>query len=255
MLRKLLDGLLRTVRDSQPASVRESPSSADGSWTIGNPGARHPYEVKPDHPAADIISGLVFHATLQTRTPLRILRRHGQVVPLGTALPDDFEQWMGIWFPQPKSWRELGLDIDELPEFEAASDAGPVKASEYLPFLIELREAIEDASGGIAGRIERLERVCAKPKFARFVSALRGFEFLRDCFFPPVLSLIPGLRSSSQVELRRHGLFTVAALRIAADNTLQAVNGVGPAKLSALRDFCARYNGDPEVERSVNLTM
>jgi hypothetical protein len=254
VLRQLLDGLLRTVRDPQQAP-RESGSHPEGSWTIGNPDARHPYEVKPDHPAADIISGMVFHATLQTRTPLRILRRHGQVVPLGTPLPNDFESWMGVWIPQSKGWRELGLCIDELPEFDAASDAGPVKVSEYLPFLIELREAIEDASGGIDGRVKRLERVCAKPKFARFVSALGGAQFLRDCFFPSILSLIPGLPSNSQVELTRRGLFTIAALRAACDDTLLAVNGVGPAKLRALRHFCVGYNGNPELERSANLAV
>jgi hypothetical protein len=255
MLRRLFDGLLFAVRSSQPPPQPGLDTHSSGGWHIGNPGARHPYDVKPDHPASHILSGLVFHATLQTRTPLRILRRHGKVVPLGTPLSNDFEQWMGIWFPQPKGWRELGVDIDEVPEFGVASDAGPVKASEYLPFLMGFREAIEDASGGIAGRIERLEGVCTQPKFARFVSALRGVEFLRDCFFPPILSLIPGLPHSSQVELRWRGLLTVAALRMAADDTLLAINGIGPAKLRALRDFCAEYNGDPEMERSVNIAM
>ena len=170
----------------------ESQSGSGESWTIGNPGARHPYEVGPDHPVADVLGGMVFHATLQTRTPLRVLRRHGQVLPLGSPLPDDFELWMGMWVPKPKSWRELGIDADELPETDAASDAGPVMPSEYLPFLIAVREAIEDETGGTAARIKRLDDVCSRPEFTRFVAALRGAGFLRDCFFPTVLSVIPG---------------------------------------------------------------
>lgn len=253
MLRRIIDGLLGGARGvhSEPAPVPRDQSN--GSWHIGNPGARHPYEVTPDHPVANALCGMMFQATLQTRTPLRILRRHGQVVPLDSPLPDDFELWMGMWAPKVKPWRELGFDMDELPETGAASDAGPVKPSEYLPFLIAVREAIEDENGGTAARIKRLEDVCSRPEFIRFVAALRGAGFLRDNFFPPVLSLIPGLPTTSQAALKGLGLCTVTALQRTPDETLLAVSGIGPAKLRAIREFCAGYDGDPGEERAVNL--
>jgi hypothetical protein len=195
-----------------------------------------------------------FCATFQVRTPLRILRRHGQVLPLGATLPDDFEQWMGIWVPKPKTFRDIGLDIDE-PAIEHvfASTAGPVTSAEYLPFLFAVREAVEDASLGTKARIDRLRAVCAIPRFARYVVAEGGSDALCDRFFPPVLSLIHGLSRTSQAALKELGLFTIRALQAAPDDALLAVAGVGPAKLKAIREFCEGYGEDPEGERGVNL--
>lgn len=249
MLRRLLDSLLRPTRGSELGSGAE-PASDPGSesWVIGNPEASHPYQIGPDHPAARFIAGMEFCATFQVRTPLRILRRHGQVLPLGVALPDDFEQWMGIWVPKPKSAGQRPY------EGEIASPAGPVTAAEYVPFLIAVREAVEDTVGGIEGRMARLQAVCALPQFARFVAAECGARVpICDRFFPPVLSLVPGLPSSSQAQLRRLRLSTVGALRGAADNVLLAVKGVGQSKLKAIRVFCREYAGNPDAERMVDL--
>lgn len=254
MLGRLFDGLVRATLGSRSGAKQVPASDPGGSWTIGNPGARHPYEVEPDHPAANMLGGMEFCATFQVRTPLRILQRHGQVLSLGSTLPDDFEPWMGIWIAKPKSWRELGIDADEM-EHVVASPAGPVTAAEYLPFLIAVRRAVEVAAGGTEGRIARLQAVCARPKFARYVAAEGGAAKLCDRFFPPVLSLIPGLPSGSQAALRERQLFTVAGLRNVSDDTLRAVKGIGPAKLTAIREFCAGYTGAPDAERAVDLTV
>lgn len=255
MLRQLFKRLLGTTPRSRLRSEPEPTSNSGGSWTIGNSAARHPYEVEANHPAADIIGGMEFCATFQVRTPLRILQRHGQVLPLGSTLPDDFEPWMGIWVAKPKSWRELGIDTDEM-EHRVASPAGPVTAAEYLPFLLAVRRAVEATAGGTEGRIARLQAVCARPKFARFVEAERHARVsIYDRFFPPILSLIPGLPSGSQEELTKLRLFTVAGLRGASDDALRAVKGIGPGKLKAIREFCAGYTGDPEAERAVDLAI
>ena len=195
-----------------------------------------------------------FLATFQVRTPLRILRRHGQVLPLGTSLPDDFERWMGIWVAKPKTFRELDIDIDE-PEIEqvVASSAGPVKAADYLPFLVAIREAVEDAAEGLDGRIQRLREVCAQPEFARYVAAEDGADALCDRFLPTIVSLIPGLPSGARAALKGLGLSTVAALQSAPDSAYLEVSGIGPAKLKAIREFCAGYSGDPEAEHSAKL--
>lgn len=251
---KFFDTLRRALGGSRARTQREQPVTNFSGWTIGNPDARHPYEVTPDHPAADVIAGMEFCATFQVRTPLRILRRHGQVLALGSDLPDDFEPWMGIWIAKPKSWHELGIVADEL-EPVIASPAGPVTAAQYLPFLIAVREAVENTAAGTEGRIQRLQAVCARPPFARYVEAEGGMMALCDRFFPPVLSLISGLPSSSQAALRQLGLCTVHALRTAADSTLLRVNGIGPAKLQAIRDYCGEYGGDPHADRAVNVEL
>ena len=235
---------------------RGSTDAAIESWTIGNPGAQHPYGVGPTHPAAKYLEGMSFCATFQVRTPLRILKRHGKALPLGSELPNDFEPWMGIWIPKPRSFRELGIDLDE-PDWDStvASPAGPVKPSEYLPFLIAVRQAVEDSSGGLRGRLARLEAVSARPEFSRFVTAEGGVARLSDRLFPPFLSSIPSLPSNSRADLVKLGLSTAGALRAAPDHLLLTVKGIGPAKLEAIRERCAKYRGDPDAERLIDLAI
>ena len=223
------------------------------NWTIGNPEARHPYEVKPDHPAARYLAGMRFCATFQVRTPLRILKRHGQMLPLGVELPYDFERWMGIWVPESNFWADLGIEADEIPESEVASQVGPVKPSEYLPFLIAVREAVEDSTGGIGRRLARLEAVSSRLEFSRFVHAEGGATAMADRLFPSFLSSIPGLPSTSRATLNYLGLSTAATLRAAPDCELLEVTGIGHAKLKTIREFCSDYCGDPEAERLMNL--
>ena len=254
MLGQIIKRLLGATPHSRPRSAPEPISKSGGKWTIGNSTARHPYEVEPNHPAANVIGGMEFCATFQVRTPLRILQRHGQLVPLGSTLADDFEPWMGIWIAKPKSWRELGIDAEEIQQL-VASPAGLVTATEYLPFLLAARRAVEASAGGTAGRIARLQTVCERPKFARYVAAEGGPAKLCDRFFPPILSLIPGLPSGSQQELGKLHYVTVAALRGASDEALRAVQGIGPGKLKAIREFCAKYIGDTEAERAVDLVF
>ena len=239
-----------------PATALELASEGQTAWTIGQSTARNPFEVTLDHGAAHLIAGMEFHATFQTRTPLRILLRHGELLPLGSTLPDDFEPWMGIWFPKPKTFRSIGLDIDE-PHFESlvASQAGPVTVAEYLPFLISIRRAIEGRSGGIEDRTLRLKAACEIPKYADYVQAEGGSSKLCDRFFPPTLSLIPGLSSKARAYLQQRGIRTVKTLQHASDGDLLKINGIGKAKLQAMRKFCFQYDGDIEAERVENFVI
>lgn len=96
------------------------------------------------HANRDIISGLRFHATLHLTTPLSVLQHHGEVFdgPPSEA-PAYGTPAQGIWIHETRSWRELGIDIDDWPESTAASDIGPVLASTYVPFLIRFRSIVE----------------------------------------------------------------------------------------------------------------
>lgn len=66
-----------------------------------------------DH--TDIMAGYTFCATMQLRTPLRVLLRHGEKHQ-GPKEPPVIarEQWKGIWIPVSKSWAELGFDLRSL---------------------------------------------------------------------------------------------------------------------------------------------
>jgi hypothetical protein len=61
----------------------------------------------------DIIKGLEFIATLQLRTPLRVLLRHGEIhTDINTEPPKiAMEMWEGWWHTKTKTFREIGADI------------------------------------------------------------------------------------------------------------------------------------------------
>ena len=157
-------------------------SAADTGWSIGNPDARHPYAIAPDHPAANRwFNVLEFHATFQLRTPKRILERNGTTIPLTDNPPSDFEPWMGVWFPidtgpnilaemAPEAWAEMEVNRT------VASDAGPVKPAEYMPFLIAFRTIVEDGSSTIAERISGIAALFQQPEWAGFVAASQCAE-------------------------------------------------------------------------------
>ncbi|MDO8437974.1 MAG: hypothetical protein Q7S69_07460 [Nitrosomonadaceae bacterium] len=90
----------------------------------------------------DIIKGLQFLATLQLRTPLRVLLRHGEVHTDRNTRPPAITRegaeamWAGIWLPKV---------FDGPPGGTMASDVGqiPADGGNYLPFLVAVREIVE----------------------------------------------------------------------------------------------------------------
>lgn len=89
---------------------------------------------------SDIIDGYKFIATMQMRTPANVLSQHGRIEkqPVHRLPRIVRQEWQGIWMPNPKSFRDMGLDIDEMPMGTMASDIGQVPADggDYLRFLL-----------------------------------------------------------------------------------------------------------------------
>lgn len=121
-----------------------------------------------DEGAGDLIKGWELHATMQLRTPLKWLQRHREF-HVGSKRPtEELPPEHAIWIFKLKSWRDLGIDEDEVPESTIASQIGqiPVDGGEFLPFLLEYRMIVEDRGG-------TLEDLAARyPKY-------------RDLLFPP----------------------------------------------------------------------
>lgn len=235
-------------------------SAADAGWSIGNPDARHPYAIAPDHPAANRwFNVLEFHATFQLRTPKRILERNGTTIPLTDNPLSDFEPWMGVWFPKPRDdeieYMFPGITAKIEASSMVASDVGPVKPAEYLTFLIAFRTIVDDGNATIAERIAGIAALFEQPQWADFVAALPGAERVSGWFFPTVLSRISGLPHSSQVALSENGMRTVAGLRAADDKALMAIKGIGPAKITTIRQFCDTFDGDPNADRLADIAM
>ncbi|WP_440466912.1 hypothetical protein ACKI1H_27180 [Pseudomonas sp. YH-1] len=90
--------------------------------------------------ASRVIYGNEFVATMQLRTPLKVLEQHGRIERCEAAdLPRIIKaRWEGIWGPKTSSFRSLGIDIDDFPQGSMASEIGQIDADggDLLRFLI-----------------------------------------------------------------------------------------------------------------------
>lgn len=203
----------------------------------------------------DVISGWRFCATMQLRTPLRVLSRHGEVHEGTSSEPPIIarEQWEGIWLHKLRSFRELGLDMDDA-TFPMASDIGqvPSDGGDYLPFLLAVRTAAE-GDGSIAERREAVATVLRDPAHRKFVRAHGGQGVILDQLFPPFAAAIPRMSAKVAQALASAGYRTPAKISAATDKELRAVEGVGPATIKALREAAeaAEDKGARYVDRVI----
>lgn len=205
------------------------------------------------YPNSDIISGLEFCATMQLRTPLRVLLRHGE---LFSDLPNDPPQiaramWEGIWTTYGPSFRELGIELDEPPPGQLASSIGPVPidGGDYLKFLIAVREIVESANS-VNGRMALVISEASRPKWYMFKHARFHSAYdIADYFFPLFVSTIPRLTRRAAEELRKLGLDTPDTLVGATDAQLLQVPGIGPRTLAEIRKKCAETTIDRDNVR------
>jgi len=140
------------------------------------------------------VAGFRFCATMQLRTPMRILQCHGLFHDdLNTPPPTVAdEEWQGIWIPVPRSWRQVGVDIDDPQLSTMSSEFGQVAADggECLLYLIAIRDVVERC-GPTGSRIADLECFTLRPQWAEYWSKSGGAEGLGDRFFPTFLSAHP----------------------------------------------------------------
>jgi hypothetical protein len=106
---------------------------------------------------ADLTAGWEMSVTMQLRTPLKWLRRHREF-HAGAERPEEaLPMEHACWVPVPKTWRERGIDMDEVPETTMASQIGQiaVDGGDFLPFLMEYRMIVEDGGGTLADLANR----------------------------------------------------------------------------------------------------
>ena len=128
-------------------------------------------------PVGNIAKGWKFGATIQLRTPLRVLARHGEIHD-GLSDPPAIarEQWEGYWLPLLKSFKELGIDLPDMKlAHTQASDIGPIPldGGEYLKFLIKIRTIVE-ADSSVEVRRSLLREELRKPEWNEFCTKLGG---------------------------------------------------------------------------------
>lgn len=228
----------------------------------------------PD-PNADIIKGYRFVATLQLRTPLRVLRHHGEFHNWSEAGLPQYAQaaWEGIWVPVTKSWAELAgskakLHSEQPKEsFEAlfrqrlvehgfsaseaanvvpnavSSDIGPVPedGGMYLGFLNAFRGIVEFPASPEEKR-EAIEALAmTNTTFEKYIEIHRRQS--RDwpdawLGYEEWLELPEiGVRVARQ--LYNAGLQTPGVVHRATDNQLRAIEGIGKATVARIRQVSA----------------
>jgi hypothetical protein len=129
----------------------------------------------------DLIKGYRFNATLQLRTPLYVLKRHGAMhTDPRKPLPKYArEPWQGIWTAVTKTWKELGgADIPEFVSSSVATDLGPMddRGDAYFSFLLAVRTIAADKTLPVSQRRALIGEVCEQPQWKDFASAHGGPE-------------------------------------------------------------------------------
>lgn len=181
------------------------------------------------HSNSDILDGMQFSATLQIRTPLSVLKHHGELFkgPPSQA-PIYGSQADGIWTFKTKMFRELGTAVDEQSEYAHASDAGPIEPSRYLPFLIQFRSIVESS----LSHDDKLAQLASLPKqSAQFKEIWRKLSAYYDdfpaSFFYLPFSALPGVGRQLARRLYESGFRSTDEIVNASITQLTAVPGLG----------------------------
>jgi hypothetical protein len=188
---------------------------------------------------SDILDGMQFSAALQIWTPLGVLKHHGEVFHgLPSQTPRYGTQADGIWTFKTKTFRNLGIASDET-EFTHASDAGPIKPSRYLPFLVRFRSIVE---GGISHEDKLAALTMLSTQSAEFSEIWRklssNYGDFPDSFFYLQFTALPGI--GRQLAQRLYGAgFRATSEIVGADTSrLTAVPGLGRATAAKIKAVC-----------------
>jgi len=101
---------------------------------------------------SDVLAGWQMSVTMQLRTPLKWLQRHREFHAGADRPAEALPMEHACWVPVTKTWRAIGMDMDEVPQTTMASEIGqiPVDGGDFLPFLMEYRMIVEGAADALA---------------------------------------------------------------------------------------------------------
>ncbi len=183
-------------------------------------------------------------------TPLRFLLQHGNEQNDKTQHPAHLPSEHGYWQPKLKSFRAMGIDIDEEPQSMMASPIGPIPldGGAYLKFLIAVRSAAE-AQGTIQQRRELITAELARPQWEQFIAHPgHHVDQICDYYFPSFLATVPSLPRDTATAMWEVAMNTPEKIELATDEQLLAFKGIGPAVLRKLRARCrevTRHRNEP----------
>lgn len=188
----------------------------------------------------DVVSSMEFSATMQLRTPLEYLERHGDVFTDTKDFPD-IDPSHGCLVPKTKSWKELGIDLKEVPDGTMASEIGPIPTSggKYLPFLKDFRRIVES---DIPPEERRRRILALRNMNGDYAEIMDRHKDLRDgkldkwCGYEKSLGL-PDFDPRLSRNLWEAGFRSKDDIKQAANKQLMDVPGIGKAKTAKLKQL------------------
>lgn len=99
----------------------------------------------------ELVAGWTFLAVLDSRTTLRCASLDGEVFPVGKGpIPPLHINCRSVSVPKVKTWRELGVNMDEVPTGTRASVGGQVRADmSYSEWLRSQPVIVQDEVLGV----------------------------------------------------------------------------------------------------------
>lgn len=186
------------------------------------------------HRESNLIEGLEFCATLQLRTPLPVLERHGEVFngPPSEA-PVYGNQSEGTWVFKVKE----EFSLFQSTAHTQASDIGTVAASYYLPFLRDFRSIVESNTPH-DDQLEQLSELSKKSsqyeEIWQKLCANRD-DFPASFFYTP-FTLLPGIGNRMAKRLYEHGFRSIGEIQKASVDRLTTVPGLGKATVTKIKN-------------------
>lgn len=201
---------------------------------------------------ADLINGMQFIATCQLRTPIAILKKHGEVFTGDGEPPTYGTPQDGIWTPR------LNSSFDFLDEGSTtASDAGQVNADEYIDYAVGLLSIFESdcsitdkmnkalAYSGSDESKNRIEQGILAyysennivDVMARYVSESERIEFYFDK--PNRLTLVSGVNKKIASALEASGIHTIKELSNLTESDLVQISGIGKVSAQKIISYLA----------------
>lgn len=186
----------------------------------------------------NLVNGLEFKATLQFRTPLSVLIHHGEkIYDKNKELPDYVkEEWEGSWSPIVKSFKELGIPLEEVPEGTCSSDLGTLTKEEqnfYLDFLIKFH-TISESDMRINDKIDSINNLIKTDKrFNEYYKKVSKNDkyFLEDYFGLLIRNILPPKVSGI---LKEKGYFFLKDLKGVDTKELLKIEGIGKSSINKL---------------------
>lgn len=184
---------------------------------------------------SDVVDDCRFCATLQIRTPLSVLTRDGETFK---GPPSEAPVYCT---PEHGIWLLDAPDVLGMGEMECASEIGPVKPSQYLPFLKDFRQIVESELDHQTKLTQLNALSTASKRYEEIWKILeRNYDNFPHSFFYRELQVLPGVGLKTARVIYEAGFTSMDKVREATDAQLQELPGVGKGLIGKIRDYFAK---------------